>query len=160
MDDFSSKPGHPNKYGLVGNKANAIEPNKRMLSSMTPTIVENPDGDLALVLGSPGGSTIITTVAQIFLNIVEKNMNIKDAVEMGRFHHQWLPDAISFEYQNFSNETLLNLEKRGHSYYFRRSIGEANCIKIDYLKDLDEVKIKTIYSGAGDSRKGASAVGY
>ena len=156
MDDFSSKPGHPNKYGLVGNEANAIEPNKRMLSSMTPTIVENSEGNLFLVLGSPGGSTIITTVAQVFLNIVEKNMNIKDAVEKGRFHHQWLPDAISFEYQNFSNETILDLEERGHSYYFRSSIGEANCIKIDYLKDLDKV----IYSGASDSRRGASAVGY
>ena len=161
MDDFSSKPGHPNKYGLVGNKANAIEPNKRMLSSMTPTIVENLDGELFLILGSPGGSTIITTVAQVFLNVVEKNMNIKDAVENPRFHHQWLPDAISFEYEKFSNETLLDLENRGHSYYFRRSIGEANSIKIKYLENSDKVKNREkIYSGAADSRRGASALGY
>ena len=158
MDDFSSKPGHPNKYGLVGNKANAIEPNKRMLSSMTPTIVENSNGSLFLVLGSPGGSTIITTVAQIFLNIVEKNMNIKDAVEKGRFHHQWLPDAISFEYQNFSNETLSDLESRGHSYYFRRSIGEANCIMVDYI--YNENDTTSVYYGASDSRRDASAEGY
>ena len=158
MDDFSSKPGHPNKYGLVGNKANAIEPNKRMLSSMTPTIVENSNGSLFLVLGSPGGSTIITTVAQIFLNVVEKNMNIKDAVEKGRFHHQWLPDAISFEYQNFSNETLLDLESRGHSYYFRRSIGEANCILVDYI--YNENDTTSVYYGASDSRRDASAEGY
>ena len=161
MDDFSIKPGHPNKYGLIGNVFNSIEPNKRMLSSMSPTIVENPEGELFLVLGSPGGSTIITTVAQIFLNVVEKNMNIKDAVEKGRFHHQWLPDAISFEYQSFSNETLLELENRGHSYYFRGSIGEANCIKIDKLKDLDQANYnKYIYTGAADSRRGSSAVGY
>jgi len=158
MDDFSSKPGHPNKYGLIGNKANAIEPNKRMLSSMTPTIVENNDGSLFLVLGSPGGSTIITTVAQIFLNVVEKNMNIKEAVEQSRFHHQWLPDAISFEYQNFSNETLLDLESRGHSYYFRHSIGEANCILIDYI--YNENDTTSIYYGASDSRRDASAKGY
>ena len=161
MDDFSSKPGHPNKYGLVGNKANAIEPNKRMLSSMTPTIVEDSEGRLFLVLGSPGGSTIITTVAQVFLNVVEKNMNIKDAVEQPRFHHQWLPDKISFEYRAFSNETLLDLEERDHSYGFRYFIGEANCIKIDNLKDLDKVNnYSIIYSGAADSRRGASAVGY
>ena len=158
MDDFSSKPGHPNKYGLVGNKANAIEPNKRMLSSMTPTIVENDKGELFLVLGSPGGSTIITTVAQIFLNIVEKNMNIKEAVEQGRFHHQWLPDAISFEYQNFSNETLIDLESRGHSYYFRKSIGEANCILVDYI--YNENDTTSVYYGASDSRRDASAEGY
>lgn len=158
MDDFSSKPGHPNKYGLVGNKANSIEPNKRMLSSMTPTIVENPEGELFLILGSPGGSTIITTVAQIFLNIVEKQMNIKDAVEKGRFHHQWLPDAISFEYENFSNETLNDLESRGHSYYFRGSIGEANCILVDYIYENNDTT--AIYYGASDSRRDASAKGY
>ena len=88
-------------------------------------------------------------------------MNIKDAVERGRFHHQWLPDAISFEYQSFSNETLLDLENRGHSYYFRGSIGEANCIKIDKLKDLDKVNYnKYIYTGAADSRRGSSAASY
>ena len=91
----------------------------------------------------------------------EKNINIKDAVEKPRFHHQWLPDAIFFEYNNFSNETLLDLEDRGHSYYFRPSIGEANSIKIKYLYDSDKVKNKEqIYSGAADSRRGASALGY
>ena len=159
MDDFSSKPGHPNKYGLIGNKLNSIAPNKRMLSSMSPTIVENPDGDLFLVVGSPGGSTIITTVAQIILNVIDQNMSIKDAVEQSRFHHQWLPDVVYFEPLNFSKETLEAVKKRGHNIAYRRSIGEANCIKIDKLKDK-ELHYINLYSGAADSRRGSSAVAY
>jgi gamma-glutamyltranspeptidase/glutathione hydrolase len=161
MDDFSSKPGHPNKYGLIGNELNSIAPNKRMLSSMAPTIVENPDGDLFLVVGSPGGSTIITTVAQIILNLIDQNMSIKDAVEQSRFHHQWLPDLVYFEPLNFSKETLEALKDKGHNIAFRRSIGEANCIKIDKLKDKDkESHYINLYSGAADSRRGSSAVAY
>ena len=161
MDDFSSKPGHPNKYGLVGNEFNSIQPNKRMLSSMTPTIVENKNGDLFLVVGSPGGSTIITTVAQIILNVIEKDMGIKDAVEQPRFHHQWLPDVVYFEPLSFSEETLNSLKDRGHEVVFRRSIGESNSIKIDNIEDLDKVNyIQRVYSGAADSRRGASAIGY
>ena len=159
MDDFSSKPGHPNKYGLVGNVLNSIEPNKRMLSSMSPTIVENPEGELFLVVGSPGGSTIITTVAQVILNVINQNMSIKDAVEQSRFHHQWLPDIVYFEPLNFSKETLNSLKNMGHNLSYRRSIGEANCIKIDYLDDLDKQK-GYIFSGAADSRRGASAKSY
>ena len=159
MDDFSSKPGHPNKYGLIGNKLNSIEPNKRMLSSMTPTIVEKPNGDLFLVLGSPGGSTIITTVAQIILNVINQNMSIKNAIEQSRFHHQWLPDVIYFEPLNFSKETLSSLQKMGHNISYRNSIGEANCIKIDLLDKTGDKK-NYIYSGAADSRRGSSAIGY
>ena len=91
MDDFSSKPGYPNTYGLVGSEANSIEPEKRMLSSMTPTIIEK-DRKLFLVLGSPGGSTIITSVFQTILNVILFNMDIQSAVNAPRFHHQWLPD--------------------------------------------------------------------
>ena len=161
MDDFSSKPGHPNKYGLIGNKLNSIEPNKRMLSSMTPTIVEDSDGDLFLVVGSPGGSTIITTVAQVILNVIDQKMSIKNAVEQSRFHHQWLPDVVYFEPLNFSKETLEDLKNRGHNIVFRRSIGEANCIKIDKLNDKDKLShYINLYSGAADSRRGASAVAY
>jgi len=159
MDDFSAKPGYPNKYGLVGNKANSIEPKKRMLSSMTPTIVENLNGELFLVLGSPGGSTIITTVAQLILNVIDKKMNIKDAVESSRFHHQWLPDLIFLEPFSFQRETIIDLENRGHKVQFRDYIGEANCIKIDYI-GTNNNQNKVIYTGAGDSRRGASAVGY
>ena len=150
MDDFSSKPGVPNMYGLVGNTANAIEPNKRMLSSMSPTIVEDPNGKLALVVGSPGGSTIITTTAQVIMNVIDFGMNIEDAIESPRFHHQWLPDLIQFESVGFSVETINELTIRGHEYKFRGSIGEANCIQIN----------EEIIFGSADSRKGASAVGY
>ena len=161
MDDFSSKPGHPNKYGLIGNKLNSIEPNKRMLSSMTPTIVEDPNGELFLVVGSPGGSTIITTVAQVILNVIDQKMSIKDAVEQSRFHHQWLPDVVYFEPLNFSKETLESLKSKGHNISFRRSIGEANCIKIDKLEISDKaLDYINLYSGAADSRRGASAVSY
>ena len=159
MDDFSSKPGHPNKYGLIGNKLNSIEPNKRMLSSMSPTIVENPDGELFLIVGSPGGSTIITTVAQVILNVIDQKMSIKNAVEQSRFHHQWLPDIVYFEPLNFSKETLDDLLSKGHNISTRSSIGEANCIKISILKDSDNVNYY-MFSGAADSRRGASAIGY
>ncbi|MCH8523139.1 MAG: gamma-glutamyltransferase, partial [Balneolales bacterium] len=96
MDDFSIKPGVPNQFGLLGGEANAIEPGKRMLSSMTPTIVTR-DGELYMVLGTPGGSTIMTTVLQVFLNVVEFGMNIQQAVAAPRFHHQWMPDLLYYE---------------------------------------------------------------
>ena len=151
MDDFSIKPGYPNKYGLVGKEANAIEPKKRMLSSMSPSIVENPTGDLYLVLGTPGGSTIITTIAQILVNIIDFGMNIEDAVQSPRFHHQWLPDVIFYEKNGFSLETLDALNQIGYSVYEKQSIGEANCIQIT----SDDIKFST-----SDARRGASAKAY
>jgi gamma-glutamyltranspeptidase/glutathione hydrolase len=96
MDDFSSKPGHPNFYGLIGSEANSIQPKKRMLSSMTPTIVLK-DNKPSLIVGTPGGATIITSVFQTILNVYEFNMNVQDAVNAPRFHHQWLPDVIIIE---------------------------------------------------------------
>ncbi len=150
MDDFSAKPGVPNAYGLIGNTANAIEPGKRMLSSMSPTIVETPEGELFLVAGSPGGSTIITTTAQIIMNVIDFGMTLEDAVETPRFHHQWLPDMIQFEEAGFSIETIQALEKRGHSIILRRSIGEANCIMVE----------DSLIYGSADSRRNSSAVGY
>ena len=158
MDDFSIKPGHPNTWGLIGNEANSIEPNKRMLSSMTPTIVEDLNGDLFLVLGSPGGSTIITTVAQITSNIIDYDMSIKDAVESHRFHHQWLPDFIDIEPYGFSLETINELLNRGHKIRYRQSIGEANCIMVDNI--YNENGHSAILYGASDSRRDASAKGY
>ena len=150
MNDFSAKPGVPNVYGLIGNKANAIEPGKRMLSSMSPTIVENPEGKLYMVIGSPGGSTIITTTSQIIMNVIDFSMDIEDAVEAPRFHHQWIPDIIQLESGSFSIETITALEGRGHSIKYRDSIGEANCIQVDdgYM------------FGAADSRRNSKAVGY
>ena len=104
MDDFSSKPGHPNFYGLIGSEANSIQPGKRMLSSMTPSIILK-NNKPSLIVGTPGGSTIITSVLQTILNVYEFDMNVQDAVNAPRFHHQWLPDVVIFE------EGLLNDEK-------------------------------------------------
>lgn len=115
MDDFSAKPGVPNYFGLVGGEANAIQPGKRMLSSMTPTIVEK-DNEVFMVLGAPGGSTIITAVFQVFLNVTEFGMDLEQAVNAKRFHHQWLPDEIVVEKGAISAENRAALEAMGHSF--------------------------------------------
>lgn len=122
MDDFSSKAGAPNLYGLIGSKANEIQPNKRMLSSMTPTIVEE-NGKLKMVVGTPGGSTIITSVFQVVLNTLEMGMNMQEAVEYPRFHHQWMPDKISAEPKRFSDEQLNRLQMKGYTFSPVSSIG-------------------------------------
>ncbi len=129
MDDFSIKPGTPNAYGLIGGKANAIESGKRMLSSMTPTIVEK-DGELFLVAGSPGGSTIITSVYQTIANAVFFDMSLKEAIAVPKFHHQWLPEAIQLEADRFSAETIQELKSRGHKMFYRPSLGRVDAIKI------------------------------
>jgi gamma-glutamyltranspeptidase/glutathione hydrolase len=127
MDDFSVKPGSPNLYGLIGGEANAIAPNKRMLSSMTPTIVEK-NGKLFMVLGTPGGSTIITSIFQVFLNVVEFNMNMQEAVNATRFHHQWLPDTIYIEKGAFDEATTNSLLKKGYKITLRGTIGRVDAI--------------------------------
>ena len=129
MDDFSSKPGSPNTYGLIGSKANAIEPGKRMLSSMTPTIIEKKD-DLFLILGSPGGSTIITSVFQTILNVIHFEMDIMSAVNYPRFHHQWKPDYILMEQELYSKYLNLKLNDLGHNIKTRKSIGNVNAIML------------------------------
>ena len=149
MDDFSSKPGEPNMFGLLGNEANAIEAKKRPLSSMTPTIVLK-DNRPFLILGSPGGSTIITTVMQNILNVVLHDMNIKEAVSSPRVHSQWLPDMVFYEENGLSKKTLIELKKMGHDVKMRRSIGEANGIMINE---------KGFWGGA-DTRGENSAIGY
>jgi len=129
MDDFSVKPGVPNMYGLVGGEANAIEPGKRMLSSMSPTIVLD-GGKPFLVLGSPGGGRIITTVAQIIMNIVDFGMSVAEAVDAPRFHHQWMPDKLEFEQRAFRRDLVDALEERGHRCFLRSDvIGEAQVIE-------------------------------
>ncbi len=114
MDDFSAKPGEPNMYGLIGAEANAIEPGKRMLSSMTPTIVLK-DNRFDFTIGTPGGPTIITTNLQVFLNITEFGMNIREAIDQRRFHHQWLPDEIRHERFAFSPDTVRKLNAMGYT---------------------------------------------
>jgi gamma-glutamyltranspeptidase/glutathione hydrolase len=129
MDDFSVKPGFPNMYGLVGGEVNSIFPGKRMLSSMTPSIVER-NGKLFLIVGSPGGSTIPTTVFQIIVNVIDFGMTIQEAVDAGRFHHQWLPDWISYEKNTIDSLTIKNLMQMGHLLKERTTIGSMNAIMI------------------------------
>lgn len=113
MDDFSIKPGEPNTYGLVGSEKNAIAPHKRMLSSMAPTIVEE-NGKLRMVIGTPGGSTIITSVLQCMLNVFEYGMTMQESVSQPRFHHQWLPDDVMFEPKGFAPEVISQLKAKGY----------------------------------------------
>ena len=132
MDDFSAKPGVPNMFGLVGKEANAIQPGKRMLSSMTPTIIEK-NGELFLVLGAPGGSTIITAVLQTFLNVAEYGMSLPEAVVAPRFHHQWLPDQILYESDALAGGTKDSLAALG--YQFREVDAMAVIKAIQVLPD-------------------------
>jgi gamma-glutamyltranspeptidase / glutathione hydrolase len=129
MDDFAVKPGSPNMYGLVQGEPNAIAPGKRMLSSMTPTIVVK-DGEVRAVLGTPGGPTIITTVAQLARAILDYHQPLDVAVPAPRIHHQWLPDSIAVE-RTVPAELVKALEERGHAVKPRGSIGSANCIEVD-----------------------------
>lgn len=129
MDDFSIKPGYPNIYGLIGREANAIEPGKRMLSSMTPTIITRK-GRLFMVVGSPGGSTIITSVFQTILNVIDHGMTMQEAVSAGRFHHQWLPDVIQYEPMAFDTLTIQKLAEMGHHFKKTEKIGRVDAILV------------------------------
>lgn len=127
MDDFSVKPGVPNMYGLVGGEANAIVPNKRMLSSMTPTILEK-DGALFMVVGTPGGSTIITTVFQTIINVIDYKMTMQAAVNAKRVHHQWLPDVVDYEENGLDSLTQAKLKQKGYQLMQRGAIGRCDAI--------------------------------
>jgi gamma-glutamyltranspeptidase/glutathione hydrolase len=129
MDDFSSKAGVPNSFGLVGSKANEIQPGKRMLSSMTPTIIES-NGKLKMVVGTPGGSTIITSVFQVVLNTLEMGMNMQQAVEFPRFHHQWLPDNTRVEANRFTADQMARLKAKGYEFETSGGIGLVEGILI------------------------------
>lgn len=129
MDDFAAAPGVPNLYGLVGGEANAIAPKKTPLSSMTPVIVTR-DGELVMAAGAPGGSTIITTVLQVVLNVLEYKMNVAEAVSAPRFHHQWLPDRLILETGGFSEATVNELKRRGHNIEMWDGWGNANAVVV------------------------------
>ncbi len=150
MDDFSIKPGYPNMFGLIGGEANAIEPGKRMLSSMTPTIVEK-DGQLLMVVGTPGGSTIITSVFQTIVNVIDHGMGMQEAVNAKRFHHQWLPDTIYVEKGALADDVRAGLQQKGHAFKERGQIG-----RVDAILKLPDGRLE----GGADPRGDDAAVGF
>jgi gamma-glutamyltranspeptidase/glutathione hydrolase len=151
MDDFSAKPGTPNAYGLVGAEANAIQANKRMLSSMSPTIVEK-DGQLYMTLGTPGGSTIITSVFQTILNVLEHGMDMQQAVNAKRFHHQWLPDRTVFEPNGLPQAVVDSLLDKGHNLE-----EQTNTIgRVDGIRKLADGTLE----GGADPRGDDAAIGH
>jgi len=150
MDDFSAKPGEPNAYGLIGSTANAIEPRKRMLSSMSPTIVLT-NGKPFIITGSPGGSRIITTTLQVILNVIDHQMNIQEAVNAIRVHHQWFPDEIRIE-KGLNLDTVRLLTTMGHKISVKDTMGAASSILINQKNKR--------YYGASDPRRKGMALGY
>jgi len=153
MDDFTSKAGTPNLFGAIQSERSAIAPKKRPLSSMTPTFVLRPDGTLFFAIGSPGGTTIINTVLEVITNVIDHGMNLQEAIDAPRIHHQWLPDEIRVEPFGMSADTQRALEARGHKF----------ATKIEYLSDAQGVMIEEktgMRLGASDARQEGVAVGY
>lgn len=151
MDDFASKPGEPNMFGLIGNEANAIAPEKRMLSSMTPTIILK-DNFPFMVIGSPGGGKIITSVFQAIVNIIDFNMALDSAIDKPRYHHQWLPEYIQYEQGSIDEEVMARLREKGHDMKLVSDFGRVEGILIDWKNHL--------YYGHSDRRGYGSAIGY
>jgi gamma-glutamyltranspeptidase / glutathione hydrolase len=153
MDDFAAKPGVPNMFGLIQGERNSVAPRKRPLSAMTPTFVLRKDGSLWFAVGSPGGPTIINTVLQVITNVIDFDMNIQQAIDAPRIHHQWLPDEIIYEPYGMSADTFRALEERGHKITDRpRYMGDAQGIMIE---EKTGVRL-----GASDPRGGGEPVGY
>lgn len=149
LDDFSAKPGVPNAYGLIGGDANAVEPGKRPLSSMSPTLVLN-DGKPFLVTGSPGGSRIITTTLQVIMNVIDHGMNVAEATHAPRIHHQWLPDELRIE-EGLSLDTIRLLEQRGQKVVVKNAMGSTQSIMV-----TDD----GLYGASDPRRAGALTLGY
>jgi gamma-glutamyltranspeptidase/glutathione hydrolase len=151
MDDFTGAPGQPNYYGLVQGEANAIEPGKRMLSAMTPSIVLDPDGELMMVIGTPGGPTIITTVTQVISNVVDHGMTLTEAIAAPRVHHQALPDEIFYENGGLRPDVVAALEALGHTMNERSGYrGEAAGI----------IRTASGWVAVADPRSGGGSAGF
>lgn len=151
MDDFASKPGEPNMFGLVGNEANAIEPGKRMLSSMTPTIILK-EGSPFMVVGSPGGGRIITSVFTTIINVIDFKMPLDSAIDKPRFHHQWLPEYLQYEAGAIDDEVLAKLQEKGHQVKQISDYGRVEAILVDWKNHT--------YYGHSDRRGYGAAIGY
>jgi gamma-glutamyltranspeptidase/glutathione hydrolase len=158
MDDFAAQPGTPNMFGLVQGEANAIAPGKRMLSAMTPTIVLRPDRSLFLVLGSPGGATIITNVFQNMINVIDYGMTLTQAVRAPRLHHQHLPDRIDYELGSLDAATIAVLQGMGHTLRERYS-AESLYANIGDIQAIMMLPDGTLH-GVSDPRRGGAAVGF
>ena len=151
MDDFSAKPGVANQFGLVGSQANAIAPQKRMLSSMTPTIIEK-EGELYMTIGTRGGATIITAVYETIINVIDNEMSLKEAVEVPKFHHQWQPDEVYLEGTHYNEQTKNGLEELGHKVDFKEVLGKMRGVLVHPDGSLE---------GACDPRRSQGvAIGY
>jgi len=153
MDDFTSKPGEPNMFGAIQGEPNAIAPGKRPLSSMTPTFVVRPDGTLYFAIGSPGGTTIPNTVLQVICNVIDHGMNLQEAIDAPRVHHQWVPDEIRDEPRGLSGDTRRTLEARGHKF----------AITLENMGDVQGIMIEEKTNtrlGASDARQDGGAIGF
>jgi gamma-glutamyltranspeptidase/glutathione hydrolase len=150
MDDFTAEPGEPNMFGLIQGKANAVAPEKRMLSSMSPTVVTK-DGNVRMVLGAAGGPTIITATLHNFLNMAVFGMNAQEAISAPRFHHQWMPDKLFYENYGLSPDTQKRLKEMGHNLAPIESLARAHTIYVDD---------NGIKYGAPDPRGDGDAAGY
>ena len=163
MNDFVLKPGVPNLYGLSGTKRNLVAPGRRMVSSMSPTIVEDPDGRPFMVIGAPGGSTIITTTFQVILNVIDHGMNIERAISAGRIHHQWKPRILSYEQNTLPQDVIWNLRARGWTVEMGvfggiPRWGRAQGIRIKHSEDR-RAPLRTFH-GSSDPRGTGAAVGF
>ncbi len=161
MDDFAAKPGTANMYGLVQGERNAVAPRKRPLSAMTPTIVLHQDGSFWFTVGSPGGSTIINTVMQVITNVIDFDMNIQQAIDAPRIHHQWLPDELAYEPYGLSADTEQILKRRGHQLFVRPNAGWTT--GGGYMGDAQGIMLEPqtgVRLGGSDSRHEGVAIGY
>jgi gamma-glutamyltranspeptidase/glutathione hydrolase len=162
MDDFATNPGSPNQFGLVQGVNNAVEPGKRMLSAMTPTIVLDRGGELALVLGTPGGPTIITTVFQILSNVIDFGMSLGQAINAPRVHHQHLPDRIVFEHGGLDSGTVATLETMGHQIMERNPGSQETNFSAGLSGDVQAIQVAPdgLLHGYSDPRRGGTAAGF